>query len=75
MLREALPDIALPLSFTELSNVAQLFLSKTQQLEGKEDSKEGAPVEDRLVAAVSKLGLSDNLDRTLLDQNDSLKAR
>lgn len=73
-LRQTLPELALRVSWTELSSVAQMFLSKTQ-IEGKDDSKDGVPVEDRLAAAVSQVGLADKMDATLLGQDDTGKLK
>lgn len=74
ILRETLPELAFGVSWTELSNVAQMILSKNQT-ESKEESKEGIPVEDRLVAAVTQVGLADKMDETLLRQDDSSKTK
>lgn len=43
-----------------------MFLMKSISETKSSDSKEGVPVEDRLVAVVSEVGLSSKLDETLL---------
>lgn len=58
------------ISITKLSAIAQMFLSKSISETKSSDSKENVPVEDRLVAAVSEVGLSSKLDETLLQPSE-----
>lgn len=69
-LKEYLPELSLSLSVTKLSTIAQMFLAKSISEAKSTDSKENVPVEDRLVAVVSEVGLSSKLDETLLQPSE-----
>lgn len=65
-LQVILPELPLSLSVTELSAIAQLFLTKSLSDSKPLNIKENDPVEEQLVVAVSQVGLGCKLDKMLL---------
>lgn len=64
-LKQHLPDLPMSISVTKLSSIAVMLMKSFNETKSS-DSKEGVPVEDRLAAVVSSVGLSSKLDETLL---------
>lgn len=64
-----LPELSMSTSATKLSSIAQMFLTRSISEGDSQNVKDN--VEDRLVVAVSQIGLGSQLDKTLLQPAES----
>lgn len=67
-LKTQLPDLTKSISVPDMSGITQFFFVKSQVKEDKNDERN---VEEKLVQAVSDVGLASNLDKGLLKPVDS----
>lgn len=67
-LKQELPDLMTSVILPDISGITQFFLQKSQT---KEDRIDDRGVEEKLVQAVSEVGLASNLDKGLLKPVDS----
>lgn len=67
-LKNELPDLTNSISIPDMSGITQFFFVKSQVKEDKVDER---AVEEKLVQAVSDVGLASNLDKGLLKPVDS----
>lgn len=67
-LKNDLPELTKDLTVPDVSGITQFFFVKSQLKEEKVDER---AVEEKLVQAVSEVGLASNLDKGLLKPVDS----